>query len=308
MDTAPQAWAGLEVRHLLALRAIADHGSFHRAAAHLDYTQSGVSQQLAALERIVGARLVDRPGGSRPVRLTAAGAALLDHAGAILDRVTAARADLAASPATLRVGAFQSVGATLLPPLLDRLAREAPDLRIELTQATSDEPLLDGLRAGDLDVTFAMLPVPAGPFATAEMLVDPFVLVVAADAELAARGAPVTLGELDGVPLVAPRGCRITARLETLMRDAGLTPLVSHRADDDGTVLGLVAHGAGVACVPRLVAAATDARHAVLELAEPMHRRIALAWHADRVESPALARFAEHARVMTDRHHVATIS
>jgi DNA-binding transcriptional LysR family regulator len=92
------------------------------------------------------------------------------------------------------------------------------------------------------------------------------------------------------------------------MRDAGLTPLVSHRADDDGTVLGLVARGAGVACVPRLVAAATDARHAVLELADPMDRRIALAWHVDRVESTALVRFAERTRAMTNRHRVAAIS
>ena len=297
-----RAWAGLEVRHLLALRAIAEHGSFHRAAAHLDYTQSGISQQLAALERIVGERLVDRPGGSRPVRLTAEGAALLHHARAILDRVAAARADLTMPPGALRVGAFQSIGATLLPPLLDRLAREAPELRIELTQTTADDALLDLLQAGELDVTFAMLPLPAGPFASAELLAERFVVLVAAGSDLAERAAPVQLADLDGLPLVAPHHCRYTGLLEARLRDAGLSAHVAHRTDDDGTVLGLVAQGAGVACVPRLVADAADDRLAVLELAAPMERRIALAWHADREDTTTRALFVEHARAMTKPH------
>src|SRR2546423_12030286 len=69
----PDSWLGLELRHLIALKAIAEHGTFGRAAKHLGYTQSAISQQIATLERIVGQRLIERPGGPRPVSLTEAG-------------------------------------------------------------------------------------------------------------------------------------------------------------------------------------------------------------------------------------------
>ena len=61
-------WLGLDLRHLVALKAIADEGSFGRAAEKLGYTQSAISQQIATLERIVGLRLIERPGGPRPSR------------------------------------------------------------------------------------------------------------------------------------------------------------------------------------------------------------------------------------------------
>src|SRR5207249_3982695 len=113
---------GVELRHLLALQAVAREGSFGRAAIALGYTQSAVSQQIAALERIVGARLVERPGGPRPVSLTEAGELLLRHAEAIVARLAAAQADLGAlaegEGGVLRVGIYQSVGQRILPDLI----------------------------------------------------------------------------------------------------------------------------------------------------------------------------------------------
>src|ERR687893_2153893 len=90
------SWLGVELRHFLALEAVAREGSFGRAATALGYTQSAVSQQIAALERIVGERLLERPGGPRPVSLTEAGSLLLRHADAIVARLRAARSDLEA--------------------------------------------------------------------------------------------------------------------------------------------------------------------------------------------------------------------
>src|SRR5947208_14695455 len=92
----PDRWLGVELRHLAALQAVAEGGSFGRAAARLGYTQSAVSQQIATLERLVGERLVDRPGGPRPVTITQAGTVLLRHADGIVARLRAAQADLAA--------------------------------------------------------------------------------------------------------------------------------------------------------------------------------------------------------------------
>jgi DNA-binding transcriptional LysR family regulator len=280
----PRRWAGLELRHLLALQAIAEHGSFHKAAAHLDYTQSGISQQIGALERIVGERLIERPGGSRPVRLTACGELLLRHAEAVFAQITAAQADVLAlrdgAGGTLRVGAFQSVGAALLPRLMRRLATELPRLRVELTQTTSDPELFDLLDADELDLTFA------------ELFADPFVAMVPAQSALAADGRRVSLRELGQLPLIAARGCRYTSHLEAQLRERGFEPNVVHRSDDNGTVQGLVVLGAGVAFVPRLVAEAAGGAVAIVEIAERLPpRRVALAWRKDRQLTPAREAF-----------------
>src|SRR5437763_12681962 len=108
----PDNWLGVELRHFAALQAVATEGSFGRAAGRLGYTQSAISQQIATLERIVGERLVERPGGPRPVSLTEAGHLLLRHADSIVARLQAAQADLHAmrtgDAGLLRLGTCQS--------------------------------------------------------------------------------------------------------------------------------------------------------------------------------------------------------
>jgi DNA-binding transcriptional LysR family regulator len=301
----PRQWAGLELRHLLALKAIAEHGSFHRAAAALDYTQSGISHQIAALERIVGERLLERPGGSRPVRLTEIGERMLDHARLVVDQLDAAQADVAAlrdgAAGRLRVGAFQSVGAKLLPPLISRLSRERPGLRIDLTQTTSDPELFDLLAAGRLDITFAMLPAPEGPFRVRELFADRFVILAAAGSEVAGRGGRLSLRELAELPLIAAHACRYTSGLEAQLRERGFEPNIVQRSDDNGTVHGLVAAGAGFAFVPQLVADTVNGELAVLEVDEPLPpRRIALATRRDRHTPAALETFVEEVAATCD--------
>ena len=109
----PDRWLGVELRHLIALEAVSREASFGRAAVSLGYTQSAISQQIATLERTVGEKLVERPGGPRKVSLTEAGELLLRHAEAIVSRLSAARrtwTPSAGHAGTLRVGAYQSVG------------------------------------------------------------------------------------------------------------------------------------------------------------------------------------------------------
>src|SRR5712691_6745090 len=135
-------WLGVELRHFLALDAVAREGSFGKAASALGYTQSAVSQQIAMLERQVGQKLVDRPGGPKPVSLTEAGKLLLTHAEAIAARVAAAQADLTAlsdgQAGTLRVGVFQSVGQRILPELMRRYLQAWPKVEVKLTESADD--------------------------------------------------------------------------------------------------------------------------------------------------------------------------
>jgi molybdate transport repressor ModE-like protein len=292
-------WASVELRHLLALRAIAESGSFHKAAARLGYTQSAISQQVAALEQLVGHQLVERPGGTRPVRLTPSGEVLLRHARAVFTQIGAAQADLAAHRAgeapRLRVGSFQSVGATVVPALMARLAKRRPGLEIDLREAISDDELFGLLAVGELDLTFAMLPVPDGPFAFVELFADPFIALVSATSPLA-HGSSVTLRELGSCPLITAKRCRYSMQLTTVMRERGLAATVVHRSDDDGTVMGLVAAGAGVALVPKLTAAGAGPGVCALTIDEQvLPRRVGLAWREDRLGPHGRETFAAEA-------------
>ena len=290
-------WLGVEIRHLAALEAVAREGSFGRAAASLGYTQSAVSQQIQMLERIVGERLLERPGGPRAVSLTEAGTLLLRHAEAIVGRLHAAQADMAALgeglAGALRVGTFQSVGAKVLPEVMRRFLDGWPLVELELTESASDDDLLRLVERGELDLAFAMLPALEGPFETEVLLRDPYVLLVPAAHDLAGLGR-ASLTELGELTLIANRACRSTALAEGELVQRGVTVDVAFRSDDNGTVQGLVGAGFGAALVPLLTVDPRDERIRVLELEpEIPPRRIALAWHRDRHRSPASRAFAE---------------
>src|SRR5438874_5078726 len=149
-------WTKLELRYLQALRAVAREGSFGRAALDLGYTQSAISQQIAALERIAGEQLVRRPKGRSPVALTDAGRVMLRHADAIVAQAQAARADLEAlgRAGTVRVGSFQSPSAHLVPGAVSMLAERVPEAQVELHEAQGDAELLHLVEVGELDMTF----------------------------------------------------------------------------------------------------------------------------------------------------------
>jgi DNA-binding transcriptional LysR family regulator len=292
----PDSWLGVELRHLAALQAVAREGSFGGAAVSLGYSQSAVSQQIAALERIVGERLIERPGGPRPVSLTDAGKLLLGHADGIVARLEAAQADLAAysqgSAGTLRVGTYQSVGARVLPRVMLEFAQAWPLVSIQLTESSDDSELLALVERGELDLTFVMLPVDEGPFSTRQLMEDPYVLVVRADSPLADSKRPPTLAEIAALPLIGYRQCRSVIALEARFRGTGLEPEIVFRSDDNGTIQGMVAAGVGAALVPWLAVEARDKSVVALPVdARIPPRKIGIAWHKDRYHAPAARAF-----------------
>ena len=299
MISEPDHWLGIDLRHLAALQAIASEGSFHRAAERLGYTQSAVSQQIAALERIVGARLIHRPGGPRAISLTEAGGLLLRHADAILARLHAAEADLGALAAgaagTLRIGTYQSVGRRILPTLMRQFATTWPQLEIRLVESATDMELLPLVERGELDLTFALLPLPEGPFEALELLRDPYALIVPAGSPLVDRTPD--LREIAELPLIGFRQCRSLELIEERLREEGLELRPIFRTDDNGTVQALVAAGMGVAFIPRLAIEPSDPSIVVIDLAGDLPpRRIAIAWHRDRYRSPAMCTFIDAVR------------
>lgn len=294
-----RAWHGVEVRHLAALQAVAAERSFGRAALRLGYTQSAVSQQVATLERLVGERLLDRPGGPRPVALTEAGRLLLRHADSIVARLQAAQADLHALSAgeagAVRVGAFQSVGARVLPEIMRRFRARLPAVEVMLEEL-DDEEMPPAIERGDVDVGFVLEPIGEAPLEAVELLRDGYVLVVPAGSPLALGDRPPSLAEVAAEPLVGFRRSRSMEPVEAGFHAAGIEPRFTFRSNDNGTVQGLVAAGIALGILPRLTIDESDPRIAVVELGETIAPRlIAIARHRDRYLSPAGRAFVETA-------------
>ena len=268
----------LDVRRLRVLHAVSAYGSVTAAAAALGYSAPAVSQQLAALEREVGMRLTERAG--RGVELTPAAHILVGHTDALLARLDAAEADLAALrdqiAGRVTLAAFPSAAAGLVPAAWAALAGSAPQVRLDLTEMEPEESLPAVLR-GETDVAVAheydLLPRPLDPlFERRELLDDPVVLAIPADYP---ADGPVPLAELAGQPFLAPR--QATSCAEMIQRAcarAGFVPRVVARASDFQVLLSLVAAGAGVTLVPRLAARWLPPRVRLVPPADPVTRRV----------------------------------
>lgn len=290
----------LEIRHLAALDAVAETGTFGRAAERLGYTQSAVSQQIAALERAVGASMFDRPGGPRPVELTPLGRVLLAHAREVLHRVDAATADIrrfqAGAMGRLDIGTFQSVSTALLPSLLGVLRAERPDVEARMVESDDEEELARGLIDGELEVSFLVGPA-VSQLEQVELFVDPF-MVVALPTDVITTVLPIArLGE---TPLIGQQDNACQRRVDDGLRAAGVQPDYVFRANDNSAVMAMVRAGMGMAVMPLLALEPDDPRTVIVPLEPPIPPRlVSIGWRRDRTLSPTAKRVIELAREMT---------
>lgn len=248
----------LDVKRMKVLREVAAHGSFSAAAEAMSFTQSAVSQQIAALERETGSVLLER--SPRGVWLTDAGRALVSHADAILARIEDAEEELAALAGLrggrLRLASFQSAGATLVPRAVKGFHDRHPAVDLSMVEAEPQEAQ-ERLRGGDIDlaVVYDFEPL-AGSLGDdlelSHLIDDPYDVVVGREHPLASR-TRLRLSDLADDPWIAgtPRcGCReITERA---CRDAGFHGRVAFEADETMAAQALVAAGVGVTIFPRL--------------------------------------------------------
>lgn len=290
----------LDVRRLKVLREVAREGSFSGAAQSLSFTQSAVSQHVAALEREAGAMLVER--GARGVRLTDAGRALVSHADAIVSRLDDAEQELAAIAGLrggrLRLVSFPSAGAALVPGAIATFTAQYPEVSLSLAEA-EPHAALPGLVRGehDLAVTydyrtpFGEEP-PAG-IERAHLLDDVMHAALPRDHPLAGR-ARIRIEELADDAWI--NGVRMCGEFVVNMcLAAGFQPRVTLESNDYATMQGLVAAGVGVTLISDLVlATGINPGVSVVPFAgEPPVRRIWAVMSAEGYRSPATEAMVE---------------
>ena len=286
----------LDVKRLRVLREVAARGSFSAAAESLAYTQSAVSQQIAALEREAGTRLVER--SARGVRLTEAGRALVRHADVILARLADAEAELEAIAGLrggrLRLASFASAGATVMPRAIALFRERHPAVELTLEPAEPDEAPLK-LKAGEIDIALTI----DAPFCAVEddggieaqhLLDDPMYLALPSTHPLADKPR-VKLDDLRDEPWIggSTRGCPDTMILLRACGAAGFEPRIAFNSDDYLAIQGFVAAGVGVSMIPDLALLAVRDDVAIRSLgARPPMRRIQAITLRDAYRTPAV--------------------
>jgi molybdate transport repressor ModE-like protein len=283
----------LDVRRMRVLREVAARGSFSAAAEALSFTQSAVSQHVAALERETGTQLVERRRSG--VRLTEAGRVLVGHADAILARIESAEEDLA-SLAGLRGGrlrliSFQSGGSTLAPRAVAAFHDRHPKVDLSMLEAEPDEAG-ERLRSGEVDLALVYdhesTPGLLSPeLSLTHLLDDRYDAILPAGHALAGR-ARLSLSDLSGEQWVASTsvcGCRQIT--ETVCREAGFEPRVAFEADETMAAQALVAAGVGVTLLPQLALTTLHPGVVARRLANPPARRIWAARLEGAYASPA---------------------
>jgi DNA-binding transcriptional LysR family regulator len=288
----------LDVKRMKVLREVAAESSFSAAAQKLGYTQSAVSQQVAALERETGTILIER--NPRGIRLTDAGEALVRHADGILARLADAEAELEAIAGLrggrLRLGSFPTAGATLMPKAIAAFSHEHPGVELSLAEADPMESI-PRLKAGELDLvlvddTSGVLDQDEVDFE--HILDDPLHIALPRDHPLVDRQR-LRFEDLAEDPWIQPtQACACSRHAEEACAKAGYSPRVAYESDDFGVVQGLVAAGVGVALIPEL--ALVGERPDIIVRAigkKPIVRKIYAATLANGYRSPALAEMLE---------------
>jgi DNA-binding transcriptional LysR family regulator len=297
----------LDVRRMRVLREVAVRGSFSAAAEALSFTQSAVSQQIAALEREAGTTLVQR--NARGVRLTQAGEAVVRHTEAIMARLAEAEAELEAIAGLrggrLRMASFESAGSTLMPLAIAAFRQQHP--AVELSMSLSEpEDCVPLLRTGDLDLAIvfesAVKHADDG-IHRVHLLEDPMYLVLPRDHPLANRRR-VRLADLAGEAWIGGQpDCECNRLILRACAVAGYEPRFAFETDDYTAMQGFVAAGVGVSLIAELGLSSVRDDIVVRDLGRDTPvRQIYAATLADGYRSPATQAMLEILRDVASRY------
>ena len=240
----------MELRHLQALPAISDHGTFSAAADHLGTVQSNISAHVARLEKELGTPLIDRADG----RLTEEGAVVVARARRILSELDALLSDVAACKdevtGTVRVGMIGTTARWLVPRLMDAVTQRPPTLRLIIVEGTTTG-LEPQLASGQLDVAVLHLPVSGKDLVTRLLFEEDLMLVVPEGHVLADSDRPLALDDLADLELLLPLpGTSYRDELDALTRPLGITLLPAAEIDGLRLIASLTFEGYGASILP----------------------------------------------------------
>jgi LysR family hydrogen peroxide-inducible transcriptional activator len=286
----------VELHQLRYFVAVAEEGSFTRAAARLFLAQPSLSVQIRKLEQSVGATLFERTG--RRVMLTAAGEVLLEHANRALAEMDAARERVTAVSEArggrVTVGVLPSVGADLLPDVVARFRTLHPGITVHLVEHDVSREFEQMVATGALDLALTRMPVTLAGLSARTLVREPIVLLVPPGHPLCTSAQPgqqgVWLRDLGDADTVAMRpGYGLRELADRLWAGAGVAPRVALETGQLSIVRGMVRAGMGVALLPRLAAGNDGCVVPVCDASA--YRELGVVWRETSLESPPVAAF-----------------
>lgn len=298
MSSAPHP---VTLRQLQYVVAVADRGSFRRAAEDCHVAQPSLSAQIAQCEDALGVRLFERD--HRKVSLTPAGEVLVAQARKLLadtDRwVDVARGFADPLSGTVRLGIIPTVGPYLLPEVAPLLRARFPKLSFVWTEDKTPK-LVQALERGELDGAVVALEAELGDLVALELGKDPFLFAAPAGHPLAGSTLPLDVAELEGetVLLLDDGHCFRDQALAVCAR-AG-ADAAGYRATSLQTLVQLAAGGAGVTMLPTLAASLENRRDALRLrpfVAEAPTRTLGLVWRKSTAIEARLRAVGEVLRV-----------
>jgi DNA-binding transcriptional LysR family regulator len=287
----------MDLRQLRYLVALAEEGSFTRAAASEHIAQPAVSQQIRRLEDELGLALVERT--TRRVALTDAGELLVVRARRIMAELEAAEIELQAlrgmKSGHVTIGSMHTMGPIDLSLALALFSERHPDVQLTVREQSSEE-MAEMLRVDELDLAFLSVTerVESHGLGLHQLVSEELVVLLPRDHRLSKR-RQVRMAELAEESFISFRtGARLRELLVFAAHRAGFEPRVTLESNESQRVRRLVSRGLGVAILPRSDAEGPGAAVAVAKLVDPaLSRDITLAWREGRRHAPAAAEFIQ---------------
>ncbi len=246
----------VELRHLATFRAVLREGSFLRAARALGLAQPTVTLHIQELEAELGQELFDRQGRRRPT--TAAGALLADRALPILDSVDALHRSMAelrdGKSGWIRIGAIEPAASQRVTPLLGKLRRERPGLRVRM-DVSGTQGVSRAVADGDLDLGLCSAPPTEHRLDFEPLFTEEMALLVPHGHRLAG-GRPIRASALEGEPLlISEQGCAYRRAVETALTEHGVRPQWALESGSAAALRAAVGSRLGIAILPKRSAA-----------------------------------------------------
>jgi LysR family hydrogen peroxide-inducible transcriptional activator len=243
----------MEFHQLRYVCAIAETGSFSRAAERCQIAQPSLSQQVLKLEEDLGTKLFDRLG--RSVRLTEAGRAFIPHARSILEQIETARSSVADKNTDVRgsvsVGAIPTIAPYLMPRFTAAFAKKYPDAKLRIVEETTPV-LVESLRDLSLDLAILALPLRHKDLELFPIRTEPLFAVVPKDHPYAGAES-LALRDLRGEPFVMLRDGHCFRDLSiAACTHARITPNIAFESAQFSSLLGMVTAGVGISLVPEM--------------------------------------------------------